>query len=465
MAFGYRKPATAVSGSLELGSETEGAHFAEQTWPIRLDCDPVAVISQLGIDALIFASLRTEARLSKEKPLPEVSEDPLLEDLRTIEGFKILPPCLLYGTLGRGGMGVVYAARHLKLDIDVAVKCLRAERGEGERWVERFTREAQLAARVNHSNLVRAYDVFEFEGIYYQILELVLGETASARLSRKRRFKPEEALTIVLRCADAMAAAHRQGIIHRDLKPANILISADGDVKVADLGLAKALHSDEELTVAGARVGTPPFMPPEQWIDFKEVGPPGDVYSLGTTLYYLITKKSPLRQKAQAAMLREVHSRPYLDLNAIAGPFPDEYVELVKRCTMRQPEERYQDAGALALAIRRILGGHEFDLADPEGDGVTPQMVDRRPSPAQVEKARMLYRAGAFEERGGTVSKSSFEASAESAGDSAASGNTLEQWLARLSILLELRSLRTWLFFANILAIICFLFVLYSLRS
>ena len=178
--------------------------------------------------------------------------DPLLNGVPEIEGFKVLDPCVLYTRIGAGGMGAVYYGKHLTLNVDVAVKCLKRELAErDEDFVVRFQREAQLAAEIHHQNLVGVFTVDQRDGVHYLVMEYVKGETALDRVERKGPLELREACTVAYGAACGLAAAHRKGIVHRDVKPENIMIAGTGEVKLADLGLAKAVESDNQVTHFG----------------------------------------------------------------------------------------------------------------------------------------------------------------------------------------------------------------------
>ncbi|MFT7463744.1 MAG: serine/threonine protein kinase, partial [Pseudohongiellaceae bacterium] len=185
-------------------------------------------------------------------PPRDLRTDPLLRDVPDGEGHKVLDGrYVLFEVLGRGGMGVVYRAHHLGLDVEVAIKCLDPSLAHGdEQFVLRFEREARAAARVKNAHVVAVQDVSWASGLHYIAMEFVAGENARQRVQRKGGLALGEALAIALGASRGLAAAHSAGLVHRDVKPDNILVSCTGEVKIADLGLAK-FADDGGMTATG----------------------------------------------------------------------------------------------------------------------------------------------------------------------------------------------------------------------
>jgi len=191
-----------------------------------------------------------------------------------VPGYEIL------AELGRGGMGVVYKARHVALNRVVALKMILAGGHAGPQELARFRGEAATVARLKHPNVVQVYDVGEADGLPYFSLEFVEGGSLERKLAGTP-LPAEQAAALVEKLARAMAAAHAEGLVHRDLKPANVLLAADGTPKITDFGLAKKLDTAGQ-TASGAVLGTPSYMAPEQaGGKSKEIGPAADVYALG----------------------------------------------------------------------------------------------------------------------------------------------------------------------------------------
>src|SRR5262245_13529440 len=243
--------------------------------------------------------------------LGDRNKEPPVEGLpeRSAMSAQAIPGYQIEGILGRGGMGVVYKARHLALKRVVALKMILSggHAGEGER--QRFRSEAEAVARLQHANIVQVHEVGEHEGLPFAALEFVEGGTLAHRLKRGP-VSPREAAELVATLAGAMHLAHSRNIVHRDLKPANILLDASGSPKVTDFGLARRLDSDIGQTQTGTAVGTPSYMSPEQAAgETKHVGPAADVYALGAILYECLTGRPPFLGAGAVATLELVRSQ------------------------------------------------------------------------------------------------------------------------------------------------------------
>src|SRR6185295_12059156 len=198
--------------------------------------------------------------------------------------------CTIQRKLGQGGMGAVYLAHHPGLNRAVAIKILPGDLASNPEFKERFFREARLAARLEHPNVVQVLDVGEQDGIHFISMQYIEGKSLDAILKEKKKLALNEARAITKRVAVALSAAAKLGIVHRDIKPHNILISKDGVVKVADFGLAKDEDSNRSISEPGVVMGTPYYMSPEQ-AKGEKVDHRSDLYSLGATLYHMLTGK------------------------------------------------------------------------------------------------------------------------------------------------------------------------------
>ena len=264
------------------------------------------------------------------------------------EDFKIT------AKIGAGGMGAVYEAIQLKLDRKVAVKVLADRLASDPEFLERFKREARAAAVVNHPNLVQVFDYGEADGLHYSIMEYVEGENLVQRLKRTGPLPVSEALEIVSKVAEALRAAWAKKIIHRDIKPENIMITADGQVKLADLGLAKILTEESSMTMTGMGLGSPHYMAPEQAEDAKDVDNRTDIYSLGVTLLTLVTGKKAFKGNSPYALIKAHAEKPIPTGAELGTELPDGIDALIGRMAAKRPEERYADYDGLLTDITSL---------------------------------------------------------------------------------------------------------------
>jgi tRNA A-37 threonylcarbamoyl transferase component Bud32 len=263
----------------------------------------------------------------------------------------------LLGELGRGGMGVVYRARHTKLGRVAALKMIRA--GElaaaGER--DRFAAEAQAAATLDHPNIVSIHDVGEQDGRPYYAMRLIEGESLAAALPRLKG-DGRRAAALVEAVARAVDFAHRRGVLHRDLKPANILIDAAGEPHVTDFGLAKRFEADSRLTATGTVMGTPAYIPPEQASGKRgEVSTASDVYAIGAILYELLCGRPPFRGETAGDILYQVLEAEPERPSSVAEGVDADLETIALKCLEKEPGRRYASALELADDLARWRAG------------------------------------------------------------------------------------------------------------
>ncbi len=280
--------------------------------------------------------------------------------------------------LGRGAVGVVYLAHDTKLDRPVAIKSLPAEVMENPKVRSRFSREARVLASLNHPNIATIYEQLEeAEGVGYLVLEYVPGQTLAERIA-KRPIKLEEALSIVLQIAEAVAAAHEHDVIHRDLKPGNIKITPEGKVKVLDFGLAKAvggqaLDQQSTITEPGRVIGTPAYMSPEQ-ARGKPTDKRSDIWSFGCVLYEMLTGRMPFRDETISDTLANILDQDpdWQLLPREAGP---QVRKVLYKCLEKDPDSRYQSA----TQIRQDLYSYQATLSAKAFDVRVVWRAIRRP--------------------------------------------------------------------------------------
>jgi WD40 repeat protein/tRNA A-37 threonylcarbamoyl transferase component Bud32 len=280
------------------------------------------------------------------------SAETRLPDLPQVPGYEIL------GKLGHGGMGVVYKARHLKLNRVVALKMILAGEHASPESLERFRIEAEAVARLQHPNIVQIYEIGEQNGLPYFSLEYLEGGSLAQQLDGTP-LAPRDAAELVATMADAVQAAHAEDIVHRDLKPANVLLTKDRSPKITDFGLAKRLDSAAHQTQSGAILGTPSYMAPEQAEGGSKtkVGPATDIYALGAILYELLTGRPPFRAATPLdtvlQLLQEEPVRPRM----LQSKIPRDLEIICLKCLEKEPARRFQSARALSNDLERFLAG------------------------------------------------------------------------------------------------------------
>src|SRR5215208_919128 len=256
--------------------------------------------------------------------------------------------------VGRGAVGVVYAARELRLRRRVAVKVLPPDLAFREDVRTRFLREAEMAAALAHPNIVPIHGVGERDGLVYFVMALVEGESLGRRLAREPRPPVEVVVRILVDVADALAHAHGRGTVHRDIKPDNILLdAASGRAMVTDFGIARAAEGDQRITATGSAIGSPAYMSPEQALGDPGLDGRSDIYSLGVVAYQMLAGEPPFRAASTPAMLMKHVSempRPLRDLRADA---PTGLISAVELAMEKRAEHRWPDASAFRDALLR----------------------------------------------------------------------------------------------------------------
>jgi serine/threonine protein kinase len=255
---------------------------------------------------------------------------------------------LVLDRLGAGGMGTVFKARHQRMKRVVALKVLSRDVAKSEHFVQRFQREVEAVARLNHPNIVMAYDADEAAVGHFLVMEFVDGRDLATTVQERGPLPVPEAVECILQAARALDYAHRQGIIHRDIKPANLLRDVSGVVKVADLGLARfndALGKPPDdmgaLTQAGTIMGTVDYMPPEQALGLASIDHRADIYSLGCTLYFLLNARPPYQGPTMMAVLLKHREASIPSLRAARGEVPAVLDQVFQRMIAKKPEDRF----------------------------------------------------------------------------------------------------------------------------
>src|SRR5271170_2591807 len=258
--------------------------------------------------------------------------------------------------IARGGMAQVYLAKDLLLDRPVAVKVLFPELSIDRTFVERFRREAQAAANLSHPNIVPVFDWGEDDGTYFIVMEFVDGRPLSSILRTAGPLHPDRAAEIAADVALALAYAHRHGVVHRDVKPGNVLITDEGQVKVTDFGIARAINTEESLTQTGAVMGTATYFSPEQ-AEGIGVDSRSDIYSLGVVLFEMVTGRPPFLGDTPVAVASK-HVRDHPPAPRELNPsIPPTFEAIILKSMAKDPSHRYATAEELRADLLRFNEG------------------------------------------------------------------------------------------------------------
>ncbi len=285
--------------------------------------------------------------------------------------------------LGAGGMGEVYLADDLELGRPVAIKVLPSEDKADPTARKRLVREARAAATLDHQNICAVYEVGEADGHVFIAMQFVEGQTLEARL-RQGPLDLADTLAIAVQIVDALCQAHEHGILHRDIKPANVMLTARGQAKVMDFGLAKLTSADGErgntqtasvVSAPGAVMGTVPYMSPEQ-VRGLEIDRRSDLFSVGVLLYEMVSGRRPFDDSSPAATASAILTRDPLPLARFAPDTPPELERIVAKSIRKDPEERYQTAGDLLVDLRALKEERTFqarlERSTPPSDRAPP---------------------------------------------------------------------------------------------
>ena len=284
-----------------------------------------------------------------------------------VPGYQIL------SKIGKGSMGIVYKAKQASVDRIVAVKVLLDALAKNKEFIKRFEREAKIAAKLAHNNIVNAIDAGQVDGHHYFVMEYVEGATIKDELEQGKVFDEKVAIRVILAVAEALKHAHQRGLIHRDIKPENVILCRDGNVKLADLGLAR-LTADEKwaMAEAGMAIGTPYYISPEQVRGQVDVDIRGDIYSLGATLYHMVTGKVPYGGDTPSEVMRK-----HVDKNVALVP-PDHVNTrlssglgmVVETMLAKNRDNRYPTPDDLILDLKCLLQGEPPMIAGQKLDSL-----------------------------------------------------------------------------------------------
>jgi eukaryotic-like serine/threonine-protein kinase len=325
-----------------LATSDEVQHCLEKAKALREENNQASLV-QLLVDNE-YVTKRQIARLRQ-----------LIEAERSgqkIPGYKIL------GKLGAGAMATVFKAKQLSLDRDVAIKVLPRKFTQNPQFIERFYAEGRAAAQLNHPNIVQAYDVGKAGEYHYFVMEYVDGRTVFDDITKHKRYSEAEAIDIVIQTAEALQHAHERGLIHRDVKPKNIMMNREGVAKLADMGLARAISDKEAAEAeAGKAFGTPYYISPEQIRGEVNIGPPADIYSLGATLYHMVTGNVPFDGKNPSAVMHKHLKAELVAPDHVNPKLSAGISEVIEMMMAKDPRRRYQSCKDLLGDLRAIRKG------------------------------------------------------------------------------------------------------------
>lgn len=275
-----------------------------------------------------------------------------------IPGFRVL------GKLGAGAMAAVFKARQISLDRDVAIKVLPRKFNQNKEFIERFYAEGRAAAQMNHPNIVQAYDVGKAGEFHYFVMEYVEGGTVHDVIAHDKRFSEKDALDIIINIADALEHAHDKGLIHRDVKPKNIMMTSSGVAKLADLGLARAIDDKEAaLAEKGKAYGTPYYISPEQIRGEVNVGPQADIYSLGATLYHMVTGSVPYNGKSPKEVMEKHLTQELIAPDHVNAKLSAGISEVIEMMMAKSRKNRYRNCKDLLVDLRAVRKGEKPPIA------------------------------------------------------------------------------------------------------
>ncbi|HLG42740.1 MAG TPA: protein kinase [Planctomycetota bacterium] len=278
--------------------------------------------------------------------------------IQPIPGYQIL------ARIGQGGMGTVYRAKHVATQRVVALKTLTGGATQVPDYVERFFREARTAARVKHKNVVEVYDAGCTGGSYYLAMEFVPGKTVQVEVTQSGAMQETKAIEVARQIAEALVAIAKEGLVHRDIKPDNIIVTPDGTAKLCDFGIARAASVERALTQTGMVVGTPQYMSPEQ-IDGKPVDIRSDLYSLGCSLYFMVTARPPFDGKTLQEVITHQLTQSPPPPRRYAATLSDPLDLIVMKLLEKSPARRYRTPEDLILDLRLAQGGNKPRHARP----------------------------------------------------------------------------------------------------
>jgi serine/threonine-protein kinase len=311
------------------------------------------------LQVLLDQEFVTKRQIARLRPIVEAERSG-----QKIPGYKIL------GKLGAGAMASVFKARQLSLDRLVAIKVLPRKFTSNQQFIERFYAEGRAAAQLNHPNIVQAYDVGKAGEYHYFVMEFVDGRTAYDDIAKNKRYSEKDAIEVALQIAESLQHAHERGLIHRDVKPKNIMLTKEGVAKLADMGLARAISDKEAAEAeAGKAFGTPYYISPEQIRGEKNITPAADIYSLGATLYHMVTGQVPFEGKNPSDVMHKHLKAELPQPDHINSKLSAGISEVIEMMMAKDPLARYKNCKDLILDLKAVKEGKTPPLAHKDFKG------------------------------------------------------------------------------------------------
>ncbi len=302
-----------------------------------------------------------------------------------IEGYEILEK------IGQGSMGNVYRAKQLSMDRTVALKILSPDLAKDEKFVERFFREARSVARLNHPKIMQGIDVGESNGVHYFVMEYLDGPTVGDIVRRGGAMDQRRAIHIAEQISQALEHASEHDLVHRDIKPDNIMMTSSGTAKLCDLGLAKVISDDKEENKK-KRMGTPNYISPEQARGDDGIDIRTDIYSLGATLYHMVTGRVPFEGEGAREVIRKHIDEPLLPPSEVREELDPKIDNIIKKMMKKDPEDRYENPATLRKVLKEYREETERDEGGEEGTSSDASGEDKPSGPSRRFRRRRRFR-------------------------------------------------------------------------
>lgn len=377
-------PSEGSSWSKRVRSEREASLPATEK-PVRSAKDtPNDAFNALGATRIVHNQGKDANALRRrgaESETASWNEDDLIG--KRFGDFQIIKK------LGKGAMATVYKAYQVSFERKVALKLLHKHIADNPKLIERFYREARSLGELDHPNIVQGFGVDELDGIHYFVMEYIRGDTLQSWLTRMHHFSVGDAMHVTLACAMALEHAHGLDMVHRDVKPDNVLITKDGWVKLADMGMVKRFDDDMSLTQTGHAVGTPWYMPLEQAKNAKETDGRCDIYALGCMFYYMLTGKPPFTGATLVEVIHAKEKGTFPPARSLNQDVSERLDLIIMKMTAKLPKHRYQSCTEMIADLEALeLAAPELEFLHQEGPSPS---LKQTPPPSQAPQRKSQF--------------------------------------------------------------------------